>query len=216
MDMRVIAVPVKSLSRAKTRLAPALSPLERAALTLAMMEDVLDATQSVPGWETWVISPDEAVLEVTARRGATPIPEARPPLAAAVRQVEEEAGARGVTQLAVLLADVPLATPPALIAALSTLGPVVLAPSRRDGGTNLLLRRPPRAIPARFGRDSYRRHRESATARGLPASVVDDPALAFDLDLPEDIDAVLASSAKGRTRASLERLRAGARLPAHP
>ena len=53
--MRVIAVPVKSLSKAKSRLAPILSPLERGAVTLAMLEDVLDATLAVPGWETWVV-----------------------------------------------------------------------------------------------------------------------------------------------------------------
>ena len=44
----MIAVPVKSLSRAKTRLSRVLTPLERAALTLAMLEDVLDAALSVP------------------------------------------------------------------------------------------------------------------------------------------------------------------------
>ena len=43
---------------------------------------VIDVTLALPGWETWVISPDEAVLEVAARRGVTPIVEDRPPLAA--------------------------------------------------------------------------------------------------------------------------------------
>ena len=66
--MRAIAIPVKSLARSKSRLARLLSPLERAALTLAMLEDVLDATLAVPGWESWVVSPDEAVLEIAARR----------------------------------------------------------------------------------------------------------------------------------------------------
>lgn len=212
--MRVIAVPVKSLARAKQRLAPLLSPLERAALTLAMMEDVLDATQSVPGWETWVVSPDEAVLEVAARRGVFPVVEARPPLSSALRQVEREAVDRRVTQLAVVLADVAFATPRAVTSALATLGPVVVAPAHRDGGTNLLLRRPPRVIPARFGRDSLRRHRESAGARGLPVSVVDDPELAFDLDDPRDVAELLATGPRGRTRACLERLEAGARLAA--
>ncbi|MEX2406577.1 MAG: 2-phospho-L-lactate guanylyltransferase, partial [Actinomycetota bacterium] len=73
--MRIIAVPVKSLARAKTRLAPTLSTLERGALTLAMLEDVLDATEAVPGWETWVVSPDEVALEIAARRGARPVSE---------------------------------------------------------------------------------------------------------------------------------------------
>src|SRR5207244_7469810 len=128
--MRVIAVPVKSLSRAKSRLSPLLSPLERAALTLAMLEDVLDATLEVPGWESWVVSPDEAVLEVAVRRGAHPLAEVKPPLSAAVRQVEDEAVDRGVDALAVVAADLALLSVAALAEALHTLVPGVLAPSR--------------------------------------------------------------------------------------
>ena len=171
--MRVVAVPVKSLSRAKTRLSPALTGLERGALTLAMLEDVLDAALSVPGWETWVVSPDEVALEIAAGRGARPIPEAKPPLANAIRQVETKAKEDGASALAVLPADVPLVTVDTLHEALRTLGAVVLARSADGSGTSLLLRRPPRAIPARFGPDSFRRHVELAEARGLPVSIVE-------------------------------------------
>src|SRR5918992_2153397 len=94
--MRVIVVPVKSLERAKSRLSEALRPLERAALTLAMLEDVLDACLAQPGWQTWVISPDEAVLEVSARRRARPVAEEEPGLLAAVRQVEGRGHGAGV------------------------------------------------------------------------------------------------------------------------
>ena len=98
--MRIVAIPVKALGRAKRRLAPALSPLERAALALAMLEDVLDACLGHPGWETWVVSPDEAVLEVAAARrarvvaegvvdlaGGNPDPALLPPLSMALGRV---------------------------------------------------------------------------------------------------------------------------------
>jgi 2-phospho-L-lactate guanylyltransferase len=212
--VRVIAVPVKALARAKTRLAPVLSPLERAALTLAMLEDVLDAALDVPGWETWVVSPDEAVLEVAARRRARPVVEEKPPLQSAVRQVERETEEVQADALAVLLADLPLLTPETLQPALKTLGSVVLAPSVSNGGTNLLLRRPPRAIGARFGRDSFGKHRQSAESRGLPAAVVRSPELGTDLDVPEDLLAVLAAGKPGRTRASLLELDVAGRVAA--
>jgi 2-phospho-L-lactate guanylyltransferase len=212
--VRVVAVPVKSLSRAKSRLAPVLTPLERAALTLALLEDVLDAAQEVPGWDVWVVSPDEAVLEIAVRRGATPILEHRPPLASAIRHTEEEAAERGATALAILPADLPLLTSDELAGALQTLGPVVASPASTGGGTNFLLRRPPRAIPARFGPDSFRKHAESARARGLPVSVVDSPGLAFDLDLPEHLPRVLAKAGRGRTAGALRELDAMARLAA--
>ncbi|HET7928202.1 MAG TPA: 2-phospho-L-lactate guanylyltransferase [Actinomycetota bacterium] len=212
--MRVVAVPVKSLSRAKTRLAPALTGLERGALTLAMLEDVLDAALSVPGWETWVVSPDEVALEIAAGRGARPIPEAKPPLANAIRQVETKARQDGATALAVLPADVPLVTVETLHEALRTLGAVVLARSADGSGTSLLLRRPPRAIPARFGPDSFRRHVELAEARGLPVSIVERRELSFDVDRPDDILTLLADGRRGRTREVCLQMDLGARLRA--
>ena len=212
--MRAIAVPVKSLERSKSRLAGWLSPLERGALTLAMLEDVLDVAQATAGWEVWVISPDEAVLEVAARRRARAVVEGRPGLTAAVRQVEALAVAEGVQALAVLAADLPLLTPQALSAALRTLGSVVIGRSAREG-TSLLLRRPPRAIPARFGEDSFRRHLELARAKGLPVSVVERPELAFDLDLPSDILTLLADGRRGRTREVCLGMDLGERLAAH-
>lgn len=201
--MRPLVVPVKSLSKAKSRLASVLTPLERGALTLALLEDVLDATLSVPGFDTWVISPDEAVLEIAARRDALAVAQAKPGLPSAIRQVEEQAMERGADALAILLGDVALVTGEALGEAVRTLGRVVLAPSGEggeDAGTTFLLRRPPRAIPARFGRGSFRRHMEAAAAADVPAAVIRRPELNFDLDLPGDILTLLASGKEGRTR----------------
>jgi 2-phospho-L-lactate/phosphoenolpyruvate guanylyltransferase len=212
--VRAIVLPVKSLDEAKTRLAPVLAPLERAALTLAMLEDVIDVTLLLPGWETWVISPDEAVLEVAARRRVTPIAEERPPLSAAILQTEDEALARGASALAVLLPDTPLVTVPALTRAVHTLGPVVVAPARDETGTNLLLRRPPTAIASRFGRDSYRRHLEAAGNADVPIAVVEQPELAFDVDHPDDILGVLGARRAGRSRQVLRDLDVGGRLRA--
>jgi 2-phospho-L-lactate guanylyltransferase len=212
--MQVLAVPVKPLDRTKRRLSPVLSPEERARLTMAMLEDVLDVALSVPGWETWVVSPDEVALEIAARRGARAVPEDKPPLANAIRQVEalakkEEAGA-----LAILPADVPLVTVDTLHEALRTLGAVVLARSADGSGTSLLLRRPPRAIPARFGPESFRRHLQLAAERDLPVAVVERPELSFDVDRPDDILRLLADGRRGRTREVCLQMDLGVRLRA--
>jgi 2-phospho-L-lactate guanylyltransferase len=203
---------VKSLGDAKSRLEPVLEPIERASLTLAMLEDVMDATQALPGWETWVISPDEGVLELVMQRGAHAIAEDKPPLGNAIRQVDEEAAARQVETLAVLLPDTPLVTVDALTRALHTLGPVVIAPSVDEGGTNLLIRRPPTAVGAHFGTDSYRRHLEAAAEAGLPTSIVHREELAFDLDLPGDILTVLETRRPGRTLTVCRELDLGSRI----
>jgi 2-phospho-L-lactate guanylyltransferase len=198
--VRVVAIPVKSLSRAKSRLGPALTTLERGALTLAMLEDVLDAVQAMAGWDVWVVSPDEVALEIAARRGTRAIAEDKPALANAIRQVEALAKEQDADALAVLPGDLPLVTPEALQEALRTLGAVVLACSADGRGTSFLLRRPPRAIPARFGPDSFRRHVEVAAARSLPVAVVERRELAFDLDRPDDILTLLSDGRRGRTR----------------
>jgi 2-phospho-L-lactate guanylyltransferase len=198
--MRVVAIPVKSLTRAKSRLAPTLTALERGALTLAMLEDVLDAAENVPGWETWVVSPDEVALEIAARRGVRPVAEVKPSLAGAVRQVESLAKEAGADALAVLPGDLPLVTSEALHHAFRTLGAVVLVRSADGRGTSLLLRRPPRAIPARFGADSFQRHLDLAGERGLPVAVVERPELSFDMDRPGDILTLLSAGRSGRTR----------------
>lgn len=210
--MRVIALPVKSLGEAKGRLDPVLTPLERGALTLAMLEDVLDVTLAIAGWETWVITPDESVLEIAMSRGAHAIEEDRPPLANAIEQVDEEARGRLVDALAVLLPDTPLLTQAALTRALRTLGAVVVAPSADESGTNLLIRRPPSAVTARFGHDSYRRHLQAAAEADVPTAIVEAPQLAFDLDLPSDILTVLASGHEGRTMQVCRDLELGDRV----
>ena len=212
--MRAIALPVKSLSEAKQRLSGVLSPLERGALTLAMLEDVMDITLSLPGWETWVVSPDETVLEIAIQRGAHDVPEEQPGLANAIAQVEEEAGGRMVDALAILLPDTPFVTSRALTRALHTLGPVVIAPATDERGTNLLLRRPPAVMRARFGNDSFRRHLQEAAEADVPSSVVEVAELGFDLDVPGDILTVLDAGRDGRTLQVCRDLDLRARIPA--
>ncbi|MEX2276051.1 MAG: 2-phospho-L-lactate guanylyltransferase [Actinomycetota bacterium] len=197
--MRIVTVPVKSLSRTKSRLASVLSPIERGALTLAMLEDVLDATLQLAAWETWIVSSDEVVLEVAVRRGARPVREPSPTLQGAIRHVDMEATARDADAMAVVLADTPMLTADALAVALHTMGPVVLAPSADRSGTNLLLRRPPRAIRPLFGSDSFTKHRSEAASKQLPVAIVEAPQIAFDLDVPDDILTLMSSGVHGRT-----------------
>src|SRR5262249_46961106 len=85
------------------------------------------------------------VVEQPAARGGRPVAEHGTTLNEAVGQVEGPTpGTR--SELAVVLADLPLLTPVTLATALATPGNVVAAPAASDGGTNLLVRRPPAAI----------------------------------------------------------------------
>ncbi len=217
--MRVLAVPVKSLERAKSRLASLLSAPERAALSLVMFEDVLDACLAQSEWDTWVVSHDEAVLEVGAQKGARPLAESGTSLLEAVRQVEAEIVPRSHSsnELAVVLADLPMVTAEALASALFLGGHVgvVGAPAASDGGTNLLLRRPPSIIPARFGRSSFAKHRWAARRARAGFEEIRRPELAFDLDRPQDLARVLTDGGSRRTRSACLEMGVAERLRVH-
>ena len=210
--MRVVAVPVKSLDRAKTRLASVLSPEERAELALAMLNDVLDACLPQTGWSVWVISRQDDVLRLAQERGARPLPELGTTLRQAVRQVEDEALRQGCHELAVVLADLPFATRDALATALNSFAAVAAAPAASDAGTNVLVRRPPSVIPARFGRSSFSKHRAEAYRRGMTFEPIVTAELGFDLDRPHDLATVLDAEDDSRTRTACLRMGLAERL----
>ena len=207
--MRVVAVPVKSLAASKGRLAGVLTDAERAALTLAMLGDVLDAALAQAGWDTWVISRDRRVLRKASGAGAKPLEETGFSLGAAVRQVE-----LGVPEgaLAVVLGDLPWLDSAQLGAALERAGSVVAAPAASDGGTNLLLRRPPSVIPARFGRASFARHAAEAARAGVEFVEVRTPGLQRDVDRPKDLAALVSDANRSRARAVCLEMRVAERL----
>ena len=162
--MRAIALPVKSLSHAKSRLAPLLSPLERGALALAMFEDALDAALAVDGWETWVVSSDESVLEIALGRGAMGIPEEEPASTERSRRSRPRpprrpGGARDPPRGHA--ADRGRRAPRDPAHARTGRD----RPVRGRARDQPPVRRPPAAIPSRFGPDSFRRHLEVAAER---------------------------------------------------
>ena len=64
---------------------------------------------------------------------------------------------------------------------------VVIAPDRREEGTNALLVRPPNAIAFAYGASSFDAHRRQAQERSIPIAVYRSPTLALDLDVPDDL-----------------------------
>jgi 2-phospho-L-lactate guanylyltransferase len=204
-------VPVKRLGAAKSRLRGVLG--ERAdELTLAMLADLLDALVASPQLaRVVVVTPDEAVAQVARACGAGARVAEDAGLNEGLAAATSELAARDEAVL-VVLGDVAGATPreiAALFEALAALGGrgVVLAPSR-DGGTAALLRAPHDGMGTRFGAGSAAAHRALASEAAAPFRELALPALAIDLDRPEDLAVLLASesAAAPRTRALLGRL----------
>lgn len=210
-----ILVPVKDTTRAKRRLASWMTPGERQALSLTMLEDVLRAAAPCrgPGVRIFVATSDPAALDLGWRWGCELIREAEQ--RSESRSVDAAAATcagAGVESLLVIPGDAPLVRPEDIrrILAARPAGPgVVLVPSRDAKGTNGILRTPPDAIPSRFGYDSFRAHQEEASRRALPCRVVHLPRLALDIDDEEDLSAFLARPSRTLTY----RLLAGSEVP---
>jgi 2-phospho-L-lactate guanylyltransferase len=201
-------IPLNQLNRAKSRLAGALTPAERAALVLALAEGTLRALRDADTLERIaVVSPDPAALAWAEAHGATPL---RQPTAGA-------SGARGAhrgglnTGLAlardwaveqraggmlIALGDLPLLTADEVrrFVAMTRLYErvVALAPDRAGEGTNLLLARPVSLAALAYGRGSFARHRRLAQRHGAPTIEFHAPGAAFDVDTPADLDELIA------------------------
>ncbi len=184
-------VPVKALDEAKGRLAPALNPIERRLLVIAMLEDVVAALQGVPGLERpAVISPDREIWRRAVAMGCRVVEEE--PGAADLNRSLLDAAARlhAGTGLLVVAADLPLASPAAIggVLAAAAGAPVVVVPSRDGAGTNVLAWRDPASFAPAFGPASASRH------LAAPGAVRhQDPDLAADVDTVADLRSVAAS-----------------------
>ena len=207
--MIAAVVPVKSLDGSKSRLAQRLGPAGTRQLSLAMLADVLEALLAVPEIDrVAVATPDVEVCNAAVAAGAEALLCEDPGLNPSIEAAAVELLPDPDDGLLVVLGDVAGARADDLsrfIRSAPRWG-VALAPSR-DGGTAALLRRPRGVIPAGFGRESAKRHREYAVAAGAELREIPLPSLSLDIDAPEDLDAFLATPWGGRrTRELLYRL----------
>lgn len=201
-----VVVPVRSFDGALSRLAGVLDPARRRDLMRELAGRVVAAGQPHP---VHVVTSDPEVAEWADAVGAAAIRVGEPGpgpvkrlaataaeggeigLTASVTAAVQRLASAGVQRAVVAHADLPLVE--SLEAAV---GPgLTIAPDRHRDGSNVVC--VPAAAGFRFayGPGSFERHLAEAERLGLPVTVVDDPALAWDLDHPEDLAALSQSLA---------------------
>jgi 2-phospho-L-lactate guanylyltransferase len=173
--MRVV-VPFDA-RRPKTRLSPVLDGDERAAFARAMLADVLDAVRAAGG--------DPSVLATAPVDVEVPVTVDERPLTPSVNDALDRTDGR----VAVVMADLALATPAALERLFAADGEVVLVPGR-GGGTNALVVDHPEFRVDYHG-VSVRDHRRAARAVDATVGAVDSYRLSTDVDDPDDLPEVL-------------------------
>ena len=188
-----IVVLVKDFDSAKQRLEPALEPAARRQLAIANAERAIRAGAQVG--HVLVVAGSEEAAGLGRHLGAEILLEAEPggQNGAATAGVAH-ATSRGAESVLLLSSDLPLVSAAALRRVLdeaAAAGPVAVAAAATGrGGTNALFLRPPHALDFHFGDCSLPKFEADARARGLAFKVVDDPALALDLDEPADLAAL--------------------------
>jgi len=176
-----VVVPVKAFDQAKVRLSSALDPHERADLARHMAEIVLLAADPLPAI---VVCDDAEVRAWAERSGARVVWCPGRGLNGAVSDGVTALRSDGVARAVVAHADLPLAT---RLDWLADFPGVTLVPDRRLDGTNVLALPTDAGFTFSYGAGSFGRHRAEAARLDLPARVVQDPHLGWDVDLPADL-----------------------------
>ena len=194
-----IVVPFK-LDNAKSRLAPALKPVERRLLAFAMLRDVLEAVYGF-GKVTILSRPGLDIADVGCD---VEIVESELNLNDALNAfIAHEAMQGWPRDILIVMADLALLTQNDVVGILSCRGDVVLSPGR-GGGTNMILIRAPEFRTCYQGL-SFPKHQDYARQAGLGIYVFESFRAGCDIDCPEDLAEVLLHG-RGEARALLERM----------
>ncbi|WP_254862307.1 2-phospho-L-lactate guanylyltransferase [Halovivax gelatinilyticus] len=180
----------------KSRLEPVLSERERRDFARAMAADVVEAIEAA-GHHPHILSTGQIDVDVPVTVDERPLTDA---VNARLSAHVDARGSDGGPEIAVVMADLAIATPSVLERLFETPGDVVIAPGR-GGGTNAFVSRHP-GFRVDYHGTSYLDHREIAATVGADVCVVDSFRLATDVDEPADLVEVLTHG-DGRARTYL-------------
>lgn len=191
-----VVVPIRSFDGALLRLAGVLGPSGCRDLMRRMAGRVVEAADGMP---VHVATDDAEVADWATRLGAAVVTVGRPGLSIAVATAVDRLAAAGVERAVVAHADLALAR---------SLRPAVgqglmIVPDRRRDGSNVLCVPTAAGFGFSYGPGSFARHVAEAGRLGLEVTVVEDDALATDIDHPEDL---LALPAADRLALGIDRL----------
>jgi 2-phospho-L-lactate/phosphoenolpyruvate guanylyltransferase len=181
VEHQAVLVPIKAFADAKVRLAAALPPMERAKLARAMGHQVLMAAAPLP---TAVVCDDLDVAEWARQEGAEVVWAPGLGLNGAVEAGVAHLARAGVTQVTVAHGDLPLANDLTWLAGFAG---VTLVPDRHHDGTNVACVPTGAGFRFHYGPGSLGIHLAEARRLGLDVRVVEEPRLAWDVDVPDDL-----------------------------
>ncbi|NJN51114.1 MAG: 2-phospho-L-lactate guanylyltransferase [Gammaproteobacteria bacterium] len=192
-------VPLKNPAEAKQRLASVLTNAERAALMLAMIEDVLMALKGANGLDGILIVSRAPQAQLFARR--LDIDTFAEALGADLSEAVQAAGGylmakRDVTGTLIVPGDLPLITSADVEAVLDQHDQITLVPDLEGDGTNCIVSSPPNLIRYRFDGHSFKPHLDAAYAIGITPRIVRNDHFGLDIDSPDDLRTMISRLAE--------------------
>ena len=183
-------IPMKPLADCKTRLSRTLTAEERGDLVIGMLRRVLMAVRGA-GMETfWVVGGDWRVRNLARNFDGIWMEDPGRNLNDTVDKCFDRASQRGFGAM-YLPGDLPFIKAADLTALLRSAGHgrnIVLAPARRDSGTNGILIPPKLAFKPELGNRSFAKHLSQAGKLGISVAICYSEGLGFDLDITEDLE----------------------------
>lgn len=185
-------IPVKPLRLGKSRLSGSISDTERVELNKTLLVHTIKTLSDIQEIEQiLVISRDSDAISIARDLGAkTVLENGSPQLNSALTRATIFAQLHSIQGVLILPADLPLINKEDVLSIMDRASDppvVVIAPDRREEGTNALFISPAGIIEYDFGPYSYKKHCDLAVKAGARLEVINLPSLAFDLDIPEDL-----------------------------
>ena len=185
-------VPIKRFENAKTRLSSILDTDDRIRLSLLMLEDTLQILSVVHSLSQVItVSADKRVREIAVKYGANFLLEEKERgVNSAVALADSYCMKKAADATMVIPHDLPLLDSTDISKACELAENesrcIVICPSLRYDGTNMLLRKPPSIIATFYDADSYNMHVKAAIRLGIPIKRLLSKGLMHDIDTPED------------------------------
>lgn len=183
-------IPMKPLADCKTRLSRQLTAAERGDLVIGMLRRVLLAIKGASIDVFWVVGGDWRIRNLARNFDGLWMEDLGRNLNDTVDKSFDKASQRGYSAL-YLPGDLPFLKPSDLTSLIRSAGQgrnIVLAPARRDNGTNGILIPPGLAFKPELGNRSFAKHLGQAGKLGISVAICYSEGLGFDLDILEDLE----------------------------
>ncbi|MFX0136002.1 MAG: 2-phospho-L-lactate guanylyltransferase [Candidatus Hodarchaeota archaeon] len=210
--MNFIIIPVKSLELAKLRLSTILNSEQRKMLCINMFKDVIQAANSTKRTNKIVtVSSDPAILDIGSQFGDIISEQSETNINESINSAIKFTMKKNADSVLIIPGDIPLITSNDIDQIFNyDIDPpiVIISPSLRRNGTNLLFLMPSDIIKIEYGEDSFQKHIEKArNIENQNLIIHNSRNIGLDIDLPEDISLFLKSPSQTLTYQYLTKIK---------